>query len=53
MKLSLRTLLIDLLICSMSFSLQEHTDITRGVQCDDFQVISGSYVGVVLIHDFL
>ena len=37
----------------MSFSLQEHTGIVEGVQCDDFQIISGSYDGTLLIHDFL
>ena len=49
MKLSLSTV-IDLF---MSFSLQQHTDVVRGVQCDDFQIISGSQDGTLLVHDFL
>ena len=38
---------------SLSFSLQEHTVGVDAVQCDDFQVISGSYDGTLVIHDFL
>ena len=48
-KLSLSTV-IDLF---MSFSMQEHTDWVMGVQCDDFQIISGSKDGTLLVHDFL
>ena len=50
-KLSLRTQYSVNLI--LSFSLQEHTLCVDAVQFDDFQIISGSRHGTILIHDFL
>ena len=50
--MSLKMYNIGTSIClSLSFSLQELTGFVQAVQCDDFQVISGSNDGTLVMHD--